>query len=246
MMYQSSPQPQHAATSRGSLTGFGAGGHARVVIALANRCGFQMRCLLDRQTAPQTQSTLDGVPIVYEDETSYYANLERELHHDHHGATLTHRQPEAAICVGTANSTAVRTSLYKRLSMLGFVFPTLIDPTTIREHAVAIGNGVHVLGGSILAAGAALGDNVLINHRVTVEHDCIIGDHVHLASGCVLCGGVQVGSGSLIGAGSVILPGIRIGKDCVVGAGSTVTRDIADGRTVVGNPARQLLHSQAA
>jgi acetyltransferase-like isoleucine patch superfamily enzyme len=46
--------------------------------------------------------------------------------------------------------------------------------------------------------------------------------------------------GASIGANATILPGITIGRNAMVGAGTVVTRDIADGETVVGNPASVL------
>jgi acetyltransferase-like isoleucine patch superfamily enzyme len=51
---------------------------------------------------------------------------------------------------------------------------------------------------------------------------------------------VRVGDDTLIGAGAVVTPGISIGRDAVIGAGAVVVRDVPDGVTVVGNPARPL------
>ena len=45
---------------------------------------------------------------------------------------------------------------------------------------------------------------------------------------------------SLLGTTSCVLPGRSVGSDVVVGAGALVTRDVADGTTVVGIPARPL------
>jgi maltose O-acetyltransferase len=50
---------------------------------------------------------------------------------------------------------------------------------------------------------------------------------------------VTIGANVWIGGGAIILPGVTIGEDAIVGAGSIVTRDVAAGRTVVGNPARE-------
>jgi UDP-2-acetamido-3-amino-2,3-dideoxy-glucuronate N-acetyltransferase len=46
--------------------------------------------------------------------------------------------------------------------------------------------------------------------------------------------------GATIGSGATILGGVRIGAGATVGAGAVVTKDVADGATVVGNPARPL------
>jgi maltose O-acetyltransferase len=50
---------------------------------------------------------------------------------------------------------------------------------------------------------------------------------------------VSIGQNVWIGGGAIILPGVAIGDDAVVGAGAVVTRDVPQGATVVGNPARQ-------
>ena len=49
---------------------------------------------------------------------------------------------------------------------------------------------------------------------------------------------VRIGAHAWIGGGAIILPGVTVGDDAVVGAGSVVTRDVPDGATVAGNPAR--------
>jgi maltose O-acetyltransferase len=49
---------------------------------------------------------------------------------------------------------------------------------------------------------------------------------------------VVIGENVWIGGGAIILPGVTIGDDAVIGAGAVVTRDVANGITVIGNPAR--------
>ena len=49
---------------------------------------------------------------------------------------------------------------------------------------------------------------------------------------------VVVEDGAWIGIGAIVLKGVRIGRRARVAAGAVVTRDVADGATVAGNPAR--------
>lgn len=51
---------------------------------------------------------------------------------------------------------------------------------------------------------------------------------------------VTIGEDVWIGGGAIILPGWCIGDGAIVGAGAVVTRDVPEGATVVGNPARPM------
>ena len=51
---------------------------------------------------------------------------------------------------------------------------------------------------------------------------------------------MKIGDHSFVGAGSVILNGLKVGRHATIGAGAVVIRDVPDGVTVVGNPARAL------
>lgn len=46
--------------------------------------------------------------------------------------------------------------------------------------------------------------------------------------------------GAVIGTGAIIMGGVTIGKGATVGAGALVRKDVPDGETWVGNPARPI------
>ena len=51
---------------------------------------------------------------------------------------------------------------------------------------------------------------------------------------------IRIGRNIWIGGGALIMPGVTIGDDAIIGAGSVVTRNVPDGATAVGIPARAL------
>ena len=51
----------------------------------------------------------------------------------------------------------------------------------------------------------------------------------------------SIGDNTYIGPNSIVTKGVRIGRGCIVGAQSFVNADVADGKKVVGSPARLII-----
>jgi len=63
-------------------------------------------------------------------------------------------------------------------------------------------------------------------------------DPVERAAGVEFGKPIVIGRNVWIGGGAILLPGVTIGDDAIIGAASVVTRDVPEGATAVGNPAR--------
>lgn len=91
-----------------------------------------------------------------------------------------------------------------------------------------------VVGSTIIGYGSK------IDNLVHVGHGAKVGKHCLIVAGAVLGGSCEIGDYSFIGMGALIKNKIRVGKNVTVGMGAVVTKDVPDGWTVIGNPARRL------
>ncbi|MCH7666744.1 MAG: acetyltransferase [Acidobacteria bacterium] len=197
----------------------GAGGHAKVVVAILQAAG-RGRLLVFDDDSETWGTKLLGVPIL-----GSIASITR----------AAEEIPEAAIVAVGDNR--LRANL---ASMLDLAWTTATHPSAIVHPSVSIGPGSVVCAGAIIQPGTLIGHHVIVNTAASVDHDCELGDFVHVAPGARIAGGVHIGAGTLIGIGSSIVPEVAAGKWVTVGAGATVTGDLPDGCTAVGVPARIL------
>lgn len=79
---------------------------------------------------------------------------------------------------------------------------------------------------------------------VTVEDDVLLAGYnfilTHNWIGNVKIAPVKIKRNAQIGVRAIILPGVTVGENAVVGAGAVVTRDVPDGVTVAGSPAKEV------
>lgn len=140
---------------------------------------------------------------------------------------------------------------------------TVIYPFTVIEANVKIGKRcsigpfAHLRENTILEDGVVAGNFIetvrsKLGAKTLAKHLCYIGDSrigkkVNIGAGSVTANFdgkkknlTAINNGAFIGSNTVMVAPVRIGKNAVTGAGSAVIKNVADGKTVVGIPARPL------
>ncbi|GIV17131.1 MAG: hexapeptide transferase [Armatimonadota bacterium] len=195
----------------------GAGGHARVVIGTLQAAGLSAGAVFDDNPSTWDAEIL-GVPVL-----GAVSRLTEEGYN------------RAVIAIG---DNATRRRLSEQLR--GIEWVKVIHPHTWIHPSVQIGEGTVILAGVVIQPEARVGNHAILNTGATIDHECIIHDYAHVAPGVHLAGRVEVGEGAFIGIGSSVIQCCKVGAWAVIGAGAAVVRDIPDGVTAVGVPARVL------
>ena len=125
----------------------------------------------------------------------------------------------------------------------------MISPLSNIYGETVIGEGTKI-GAFCDIGNCTIGMNCSIQTMVSIPRGTVIEDNVFLGPQVQICNdkyppsdevrGVIIKDNASIGGNATILPGITIGKGATVGAGSVVTKDVPDGETWCGNPARRM------
>jgi sugar O-acyltransferase (sialic acid O-acetyltransferase NeuD family) len=143
-----------------------------------------------------------------------------------------------AFAIGLGNPGA-RRKVVENLQALGVEsFPDLVHPRAWLGANVAMGGGVVICAGALLTTDIVLGAHSHVNIAATIGHDAIIGSYCTLSPGVQMSGRVTLGEGVEIGSGACINPGVSLGAGAIIGAAAAVVRDVPQGCTAVGVPAR--------
>ncbi len=196
----------------------GAGGHAKVILDILNLQGVSVQGFLDDDETLWGQTRL-GLSVL--------------------GGISTYGDYAPDGLILGIGSNAVRRILVEALGAeVAPLWRSAVHPQAVIAESVQAGIGTVVMAGAVINVDTVIGSHCIINTGASVDHDCQLGDYVHIAPGVRLSGGVLVGDDSMLGIGSVVIPGVTIGRGVMVGAGAVVVRDVPNGVTAKGVPAR--------
>lgn len=190
----------------------GAGGHAKVIMALIEARGDVVAGVYDGDVARVGKEIL-GRRI------RFINDLVGEL--------------DVVIAIG---GNAARKKVAHELR--GHRFGALVHPHAWVAPTARIGPGAVVFAGAVVQPDAVVGAHAIVNTAASIDHDCVLGSYVHIAPGSHLAGNVTVDEGAFLGVGVSVIPGRHIGAWSTVGAGSVVVKDVAANVVVKGVPAR--------
>lgn len=201
---------------------YGSGGHGKVVADVGRAAGFEIIGFID-DTAVRQGMNVWGLPISsWEQLRSRWPALE-----------------DVAVALGIGDNRG-RERCYQHVSAMGLPLATLVHPSAVVASTAALGTGTVVMALVAVNPDAVVEEGAILNTGCVVEHDCQVGRFAHLSPNAALGGKVRIGARAHLGLGAVVLPGVAVGADVRVGAGAVVHREVPDGATVVGVPARPL------
>jgi len=137
-------------------------------------------------------------------------------------------------------SNCLRKKVLDFISLHSLTEVVLIDSSAAVSTQAVIEHSTFIAPNAVVNSLTRVGRGCIINTGAIVEHECVIDDFTHIAPGAVLAGNVKVGKNVFIGANSVVKQGTIVGDNAIVGAGTVVIKDIPEGETWIGNPAKKL------
>ena len=212
-------------TDKSPLVIIGAGGHARVVLDIAQSLNRPVAAFVDEH---ELLTPLDGVPVLKSIQM----------------LTLGLERYEYIVAIGD-NFVRARVTESLITAVPQIRFATLVHPRATIARTSFLDPGTVVMAGAVVNPGSRVGRHCIINTRASLDHDNEIGNFSSLAPGCVTGGNVRVGDFSAISLGASVIHGITIGTHSIVGAGAVVVEDVPDFSTVIGVPAHVSKHRAA-
>jgi len=190
-------------------------------IELCELCGYKIIGIIDYKD----EERICGHPV---------------LGKDHDAAKIRQKLPGIPVLIAV-DKPAVRKNLVNIYHQAGFLFASLISQKAYISPSAKLGEGVIIQSFCNVSTNVGLGDFVKVNTYANIMHDCVLEPYSTIAPNAALMGHVYVGEASYIGANATIIQSNCIGRSVIVGAGAVVTKNITDGLTIVGIPAKPML-----
>ncbi len=132
----------------------------------------------------------------------------------------------------------VRIKWLEELQKLGYIIPTIIDPSAEISRYAELGKGCFINTNVVIQCNTRIDSGCIINTSSSIDHDSLIKKGTHISPGVNIAGNVHIGENTWIGIGSKIIQNINIGDNVIVGAGSLVLNNIPNNYKAYGVPSK--------
>ena len=196
---------------------FGAGGFAKEVYYLARQCGYWVDSFIDINTG----GYCCGIQV----QTENFFDPSKH---------------KAVVAVG--NPQLRKKIVNQIIDRHGNgVFATLVAPSAnLMDPKITVGYGSIICANCILTCDIILGNFSQLNLSTTIGHDVKTGDFFTTAPGVHISGHLTANDLVYFGTNASVVEDINICSDVTIGAGACVAKDIAEGGTYVGVPAKKM------
>lgn len=196
---------------------YGAGGHAKGVIDVVERChNYTIAGLVD--TTDSAATSLMGYEI--------YDDIQ----------VLSAKGIKHGIVALGDNVDRFRIVKDIRARYPDFSFVTAVHPSVQMARNTSVKEGTVIMAGCCIKPFTDIGRHCIVNSSSTIGHDVTIEDFASIGPGCTLGGHVAVGRFTAIGLGASVIQDIAIGDNSLVGAGSLVLKDVPENVVAYGMP----------
>ena len=207
----------------------GSGGHARVVMDMADRQSLETIGFID-DNKPQGD-LVDGMPILG-------------------GAEEIRRIAARESSIGfvaAIGDNFIRAEIVARVSAMcpGLIWAAIIDPSAVISRRTEIGEGAMIFAGTVINPGVKVGRHAIINNSCSIAHDTEFGAFSSAAPGVLTGGNVSIGEMSHLGVGAAVSHGVKIGAHSIIGSGSALVRDCPAYSIAYGVPAKIIRKREA-
>lgn len=155
-----------------------------------------------------------------------------------HNLKEIHPGCQLILAIGGTNA---RKKLYKKIvdNFLSTKWINLIAPNaSVAKTDITLGNALNIMQFVVISSSVKIGNGTLINAGSKIHHDVSIGEFCEICPMVTITGGCQIGDEVFIGTGATVLPNVKVGNKVKIGAGAVVTKDVPEGATAVGIPAK--------
>lgn len=132
--------------------------------------------------------------------------------------------------------------LHEKINNDHIDYPNIIAPDTLflDKENVRMGRGNVICSRCLISCNVEIGNFNTFNGSINIGHDASIGNFNSIMPAVRISGGVVIGNRNFLGVNSVILQYKSITDEVTIGASSVVMRNIKQGGTYVGNPAKKI------